>query len=108
MKPDGEFELLTDKHGFVIGGISGISQTAYEIRMEKGSKIFVYTDGLAEAQNSEGEFFTVEKVLHELNLYKEGNSMEIIDGITASIEAFEGGAPQFDDLTMLCLVYNGQ
>lgn len=108
MKPDGEFELLTDKHGFVIGGISGISQTAYEIRMEKGSKIFVYTDGLAEAQNSEGEFFTVEKALHELNLYKEGNSMEIIDGITASIEAFEGGAPQFDDLTMLCLVYNGQ
>jgi sigma-B regulation protein RsbU (phosphoserine phosphatase) len=41
---DGEFELLKDKHGFVIGGMAGCTYKQYDLDMEPGSKLFLYTD----------------------------------------------------------------
>jgi sigma-B regulation protein RsbU (phosphoserine phosphatase) len=106
-EPDGDFEVLKDKHGFVVGGMEGMKYTNYQIEMKKGSKVFVYTDGLAEAQDVNDQFYGIERVVETLNTEKEGSPQEIIEGMKKVIDEFEEGTPQFDDLTMLCVEYKG-
>ncbi len=102
------FEILKDRHGFVIGGMPGLKYTEYEIRMEKDSKVFVYTDGLAEAQNAENEFYSAERAVEGLNICRHGNPEFIVKWMARSVDRFVAEAPQFDDLTMLCLEYKGK
>ena len=56
-QPNEKFELYKDKHGFVIGGMEGVRYKEYEIQLEPGSKLFVYTDGVAEATSAEQELY---------------------------------------------------
>ena len=51
------FDLFKDRHGFVLGGMPNSKYRKYEITLEPGSKLFVYTDGVAEATNSKEELF---------------------------------------------------
>ena len=106
--PGGEYELLKDKHGFVIGGMEEIKYTDYQIQMEPGSAIFVYTDGLAEATSGDNELFGTKRALKVLNDNKDKSPQEIIEAEAKAVEEFVGDAPQFDDLTMLCLEYKGK
>ena len=106
-KPDGRFELLKDKHGFGLGGMEGARYREYEIQMEPGSKVFVYTDGAAEATNSNDELFGAERLVTALQKGEEKAPGEILETVREEIEKFVGNAPQFDDLTMLCLQYTG-
>lgn len=101
------FHLLKDKHGFVVGGMDGVRYKDYTITLEPGSAIFLYTDGLPEATDKAEKMFGTERVVEALNQVKEKTPEEILSHVSARAEAFVDGAPQFDDLTMLCLVYNG-
>ena len=47
-----EFELIKDNHGFVVGGMEGITYKDYELQLKPGDKLFVYTDGVPEATNA--------------------------------------------------------
>lgn len=105
--PDGDFEFINDKHGFVIGGMAGLKYRDYEIKLEKGSKLFIYTDGVAEATSTEEELFGVERTVAALNSAKDGSPQEILVSVKKSVDEFVGEAPQFDDLTMLCFEYIG-
>ncbi|MCR5795939.1 MAG: serine/threonine-protein phosphatase [Solobacterium sp.] len=106
-EPDGDFELLRDRHGLVLGADPDVFYTDYEIRMKPGSKLFVYTDGLAEAQNVSGAMFGTEGILKVLNADKEGDAYTILRNMMDAAYSFAGEKEQFDDLTMMCLVYNG-
>ena len=105
--PDGRFELLKDKHGFVLGGMEGARYKEYEIQMEPGTKLFVYTDGAAEASNSNNELFGTERLAAALQKGEEKAPSGILETVNEEIQKFVGKAPQFDDLTMLCIQYNG-
>jgi len=104
----GKYEIYKDKHGFVIGGMEGIKYTEYEIQMELGSSIFVYTDGLAEANSADGELFGMERALEVLNQHADDSPESVIKAEINAVEDFAGEAPQFDDLTMLCIEYQGK
>ena len=106
-KADGHFELFKDKHGFVVGGMEGIRYREYEIQLEKNDKIFVYTDGVPEATDASNELFGTERMLDALRENEDRSVSDILGGISASVQSFVGSAPQFDDLTMLCLTYKG-
>ena len=105
---NGRFELLKDKHGFVIGGMEGVRYHEYELQLGKGEKLFVYTDGVAEATNAEGELFGTDRMVDALNACVDGSSAEILAGVQKAVDVFVGDAEQFDDLTMLCLEYKGR
>ncbi len=102
-KPGGRFELLKDKHGFVIGGMAGVKYREYELTLEPGSGLFVYTDGVAEATDPENNLFGTQRMLDALNEKPDGSPEELLGAVRRSVDAFAGGAEQFDDLTMLCL-----
>ena len=104
---DGVFRLLKDKHGLVIGAIARSKYTDYDIQMEPGDAIFVYTDGVPEANNDAGEFYGLERMETVLNRMPGCAPQQLLEGIKADVAAFIGEAKQFDDLTMLCLEYRG-
>ena len=105
--PDGKFELYKDKHGFVIGGMEGIRYKEYELQMEAGSKLFMYTDGVPEATNAKGELFGTDRMLEALNSDETASPESILKQVRASVDGFVKEAEQFDDLTMLCVEYRG-
>ena len=105
--PDGKFELVKDKHGLVLGAMEESVYTEYEWQLSHGSKIFVYTDGVPEASNAQGELFRVERMLEALNADPDAMPEQILKNVRAGVDAFVKDAEQFDDITMLCLVYWG-
>ena len=108
-KPGGDFEVLRDdRHGFVIGGMAGMSYRDYELKLEPGSKLFVYTDGVVEATNDKGELFGMDRALDAVNAAADESPEAILHATSAAVESFVGDAEQFDDLTMLCVEYHGR
>lgn len=108
LKKAGEsFALYKDRHGFVVGGMEETKYREYEIMMTPGAKLFVYTDGVAEAANTEEELFGTERLVDLLCSGENGSPQEITDHVKQGVQAFVGDAPQADDLTILCLQYNG-
>ena len=105
--PDGKFEILKDKHGFVIGGMEGLNYTQYEVQLEPGSKVFLYTDGVPEATDSENELFGTDRMLEALNDAADGTPQDILRNVRRAVDGFTRDAEQFDDLTMLCMEYRG-
>ncbi|MBR3738564.1 MAG: SpoIIE family protein phosphatase [Eubacterium sp.] len=97
------FEFFKEKRSLVVGAVSGINYKNYEIQLNKGDKLFLYTDGLPEATDKDNNMFTLERMATSLNKYKEESPERIISGINSDVGDFVGDAPQFDDLTMLCL-----
>ena len=107
MQPDGKFELYNDKHGFVIGGMSGMKYEEYEMQLMPGSKLFLYTDGVPEATDKSQEQFGTDRMVAALNEQCSAAPEEILKNVRRSVNDFVMDAEQFDDLTMLCLEYNG-
>ena len=103
----GVFELYKDKHGFVIGGMEGVRYKEYEIQLQPGSMLFVYTDGVAEATSAENELYGTERMIEALNADLNATPQDILRNVRASVDGFVKEAEQFDDLTMLCLEYKG-
>lgn len=104
---DGKFSLLRDKHGLVIGGMQGIKYREYTITLEPGDKLFLYTDGIPEASDSDYKMFGTQKMLDALNQDTKAAPKQILANVKAAVEDFVQGAEQFDDMTMLCLEYKG-
>lgn len=108
MKKDGgEYEMLDDPHGFVMGVMPGMQYQEYEIWMHKGDSIYVYSDGAPDAVNAEEEQFERERLLASLNRIPGASPSELLGQVKGDIDRFVGEAAQFDDITMLCMRYCG-
>lgn len=105
---EGKFEILKDKHGFVAGGLGSTRYTDYEIFMKPGDRLFVYTDGVPEATNASNELFGTDRMLSVLNGEPDACPEKILQNMRNAVDGFVAGAEQFDDLTMLCIQYNGR
>ncbi len=108
LKKGSQFALYKDKHGFVIGAMDGMIYKEYELQLEPGDKLFVYTDGVTEATNVDKKLFGTDRMLEALNKAPETNVKQILVNVRSDIDTFVGEAEQFDDLTMLCLEYRGR
>ena len=105
---DGSFELYKDKHGMMVGYMDGIHFKEYELQLKKGSKLFLYTDGVAEATNAENELFGTDRMIEALRSAENGTPKDILSAVDEAVNRFVGDAPQFDDQTMLCIEYDGE
>ena len=104
--PNGHFEILNDKHNLVVGFFADSPYTEYEIQLEKGSKLFIYTDGIPECRDKDGQF-GMDRTLELLNKYENESVENICKNVLNDVTAFMGNMDQFDDITMLCLEYIG-
>ena len=103
---DGAFKKLSDKHGMMVGAVKKAKYSDYEIMLEPGDAVFVYTDGVPEARNENDEFFGMERLESALNIEANAAPRKILENVRKATEQFVNGADQFDDLTMLCIEYN--
>ena len=99
----GGFELLKDKHGFVLAGLEGSRYREYEISLTLGDRLFVYTDGVPEATNLDNELYGTDRMLDALNREHNISCADLLHIVHTDIDQFVGNAQQFDDITMLCL-----
>ena len=104
---DGVFRVFRDKHGMMVGVIGKAKYTDYELTLRPGDAIFVYTDGVPEANNAAGEMYGMDRLEAALNRTAGQSPEGILRVVRSDVDAFVDGAKQFDDLTMLCLEYRG-
>ncbi len=102
-KANGEFELIKDKHGMMVGAMGGISYTEYEMELEKGGCLFVYTDGVPEATDADCQLFGTDRMIDALNKDPLAAPEVLLKNVKDATDEFIGDAPQFDDLTMLAV-----
>ena len=104
---DDAFALFKDRHGLVIGAMEGVRYQEYELQLTPGARLFVYTDGVPEATDRENRLFGSDRMLAAMNRAPEGSPQEILERVREAVDMFVQDAEQFDDMTMLCLQYNG-
>ncbi len=100
---NGDYELIKDKHGFVLAGMEGTRYKEYDLWLKPGDRLFLYTDGVAEATNAHNELYGTDRMLDALNRNKDVNCEVLLHLMKEDIEVFVGEAPQFDDITMLSI-----
>ncbi|MCR4950117.1 MAG: SpoIIE family protein phosphatase [Solobacterium sp.] len=106
-KKGGRFEMLRDKHCFVVGGVPDAVYREYEIQMEPGDSLFLYSDGLPEAMDRDKQLFTTDRMIDALNAYPDVSPMVLLEKVSWAVSDFVKDSTQYDDLTMLCLAYAG-
>ena len=71
------------------------------------SRHSLYTDGVTEATNANSDLYGEKQLLAILDENAGGDPQAICDAVKRDVDAFVAEAPQFDDITMLSIVYNG-
>ncbi len=100
---NGEWELYKDRHGFVLAGMENSRYREYELEFHPGDRLFVYTDGVAEATDSNNCLYGTDRMINALNRAGDRSSEELLEFLHSDIDTFVGEADQFDDITMLTL-----
>ena len=103
---NGTYEYLKGKVNFVLAGMDMVKYKEQELQLQPGDKIYLYTDGVTEAHNSQNELFGEERLLESLNSTKGMSVEEICKKVKEDVDAFVADGEQFDDITMLCVRLN--
>lgn len=104
---DGEYEYMRARAGLVLAGMEGIRYRQSSVRLSPGDRIFLYTDGVTEAESRDHAFYGEERLCTVLCGLKESAPKEIVEAVDADVRRFAEGAEQVDDITMMCLEYTG-
>ena len=95
------------KSGFVLGPLPDTVYEAERIALQPGDTLFLYTDGVTEAQNREQELYGEPQLQNALRRAPKKDLKEMIHYIRAAVTQHANGAPQSDDVTMLAIKYRG-
>jgi sigma-B regulation protein RsbU (phosphoserine phosphatase) len=89
--------------GMPIGIEQDFSWERRTISFSAGDKLILYTDGITEAQNKNGEFYEEKFLIECILKYSNGTAFQLQDEILDHVKAFANGAPQYDDITLMIL-----
>ena len=103
----GQYELVIYRHSPAVATMEGIPFKEHSFELHPGDSLFVYTDGVAEATDANNELFGTDRMLQALNRNPDAMPEEVLSNVMDGINVFVAGAEQFDDITMLCMKYNG-
>ena len=98
-----DYEFLNMQPNAPIGLFPGLDYEGEQIDSIKGRQMFIYTDGLNEAENQQQEQFGDDRLIDILQGTLFSSARKVIDGIHAKVEEHRNGAEPNDDLTMMCL-----
>jgi sigma-B regulation protein RsbU (phosphoserine phosphatase) len=104
---DGQFEWLTTQDGPLVGPMPGIAFKESTIHLEPGDELFLYTDGVTEADNRRRELFGKDRLKTILDKSLAGSVVDRLGEVMNAVRTFAGDVPQADDITMLGLRYHG-
>jgi sigma-B regulation protein RsbU (phosphoserine phosphatase) len=101
----GYFDFMPVPKSIVLGVINDAKYSSFKLQLKSGHSIFLYADGVTEAENKRQDLFSEEKLQELLANSGEVCARKIIDLVKAEIDTFTEGVEQSDDITMLSLSY---
>ncbi len=104
---DGKFNFLKSRAGFVLAGMDGVQYKQFELQLEPGDIVYLYTDGVTEATNAANELYGENRLLNVVNAREYESMQSLCEAVRADVDAFVGEADQFDDITMVAFRYIG-
>lgn len=107
LKRNNKYEYVRLPAGFVLGGMEGSVYKAVPFNLQPGDEVFFYTDGVTEAINDKEELFGEDRLLNILNENLDLSPEQMVKKIQEEINKFTGDVEQFDDITMVCVMYKG-
>ena len=106
-RDNGNFEYLNDDPNLVVGIMEDMPYEKHEITLNKGDTIFLYTDGITDANDIDENFYGEKRLKETINKHKNAKPMDIINEINTDIDRFCESQEQYDDMTMLVVKYEG-
>ncbi len=102
---DKKIEFIKDKPNLVLAAMNNTKYTKHELKLEPGDRLFLYTDGVTEATNINKELYGNDRLQNYLNNNVSKSLTDTINGLKKDIDNFVGKEKQFDDITMLELLF---
>jgi sigma-B regulation protein RsbU (phosphoserine phosphatase) len=103
LRADGTVEPLQSACNLVLGAVEGVPFTSDTLQLNLGDTLFMYTDGVTEAENKNHDQFGESRLEAALAECKGTDSKHIVDTINAKVKEFINGAAQSDDITQLVI-----
>ena len=100
---DAPFVSLEDPVNPPVGMVPGLGYRPGEVRLEPGSRLLLYTDGVTEAEDESGGMLGEERLLAHCRSLTAGPSTDLADAVLSAAREFAGGAVQSDDITVLAV-----
>ena len=107
IRKNGEVEMFEKTKFIPVGLFEDIEYGESSIRMETGDKIFLYTDGVSEAEDSENKLFGDDNLLEIIRQNVNASPRSLIQMMEEGLAAHVKGHTQSDDITMMTIVHNG-
>jgi sigma-B regulation protein RsbU (phosphoserine phosphatase) len=108
LRADGRVEAMEVFGGLILGAFRHAAYEKREIGLQPGDCIFLYTDGITEAMNPDGEQFTSERLVESLKRVNASAVEGIVCKVIEDVRRFTAGAAQSDDMTILAVRYSGR
>ena len=103
----GAFELVKYPHDPMLGLVSGLTYSDRAFRLSSGDTLCVYTDGVPEAKDADGQVYGLSRMTDALDRARGGDVAGLLGNLLADVHAFVGEDAQFDDITLLAVTYHG-
>ena len=107
LRRGGSYELLKTRHSPAVAMAYGLTFREDKFDMNPGDCIYLYTDGVTEAMDTERNLYGTDRMLKALDDHSAEQTGELLASMKREVESFVKDAPQFDDITMLALHYYG-
>ena len=104
----GPFKPLPVPRGLVVGAIDGIRYEAATLQLEPGDRLLAYTDGVTEAEDTQGAMFGDDRLREVLDRCGRHDAVGVAEAVREAVSQFSAGVPQSDDITLLALTYRGE
>jgi sigma-B regulation protein RsbU (phosphoserine phosphatase) len=98
-------DFIRGNHGIVLGAVENTKYKEDVIKLERGERVILYTDGVTEAHNKKDELFGEARLLEFARNKMKDNAKDIIHDLREELNVFSEGLEQFDDITMLVIEY---
>lgn len=105
-----DVHFIPNKNNLALGVMGGFPYETEELTLTSGEAIFLYTDGVTEAENIHHELFGEKKTLEALKKVRSKAALspkDFVEGVYAQVKTHAGNAEQSDDITMLVVEYKG-
>jgi len=99
---DGSEQELS-RTGIPLGVLEEGNWNSAQVTIEHGDTLVLYTDGITDATNTEGQFFGKERLLDALRKHAGKPAREILDRVLSDVHTWMGDAQQFDDITLMVI-----
>ena len=99
------FIAMKDKHNPPVATVEGLQRNDYTFTLRKNDSLLLYTDGVTEATDKDNRLYGMDRLLDCLNAKKESTAQGQVKAVLDSVNSFTGTAEQFDDITLVDLIY---